>query len=81
MQTIVNGLPTPSNESYPELTRTLESHYAAIKSGRLPYRRRIYALILEVGKLSRRIDRIAGNGWRVPLGITPAQYAPGGMNA
>ena len=27
------------------------------------------------------IDRIAGNGWRVPLGITPAQYAPGGMNA
>ena len=27
------------------------------------------------------IDRIAGNGWRVPLGITPAQYAPGGTNA
>ena len=27
------------------------------------------------------IDRIAGNGWRVPLGITPAQYVPGGTNA
>ena len=26
----------------------------------------------------RLIDRIAANGWRVPLGITPAQYIPGG---
>lgn len=29
----------------------------------------------------RLIDRIAANGWRVPLGITPAQYIPGGTDA
>lgn len=27
----------------------------------------------------RLIDRIAGNGWRVPQGILPEQYAPGGV--
>ena len=25
----------------------------------------------------RLIDRIAGNGWRIPLGIHPQEYAPG----